>query len=191
MLRSIAFAMLVGSFTASSSSADTSMRVVTTDTLGRFPEVEGSNLEGEQFALPSDFKGELNVVLVAFQREQQSDVDSWMPFLRSVGESRPDLRVYEIPTLGRGYRLMRPFIDGGMRRGIPDRAVRAATITLYIDKTPFRESLRLPDEERIYLLLVDRQGRVHWRTDGRFDERAAAELARRIDETRTTLDARG
>ena len=182
MLRSIVFAVLVGRVIAGPSSTGTVMNAVGADTLGQFPRVEGSNLEGEHFALPSDFKGELNVVLVAFQREQQSDVDSWMPFLKSVGERRPDLRVYEIPTLGRGYRWMRPFIDGGMRRGIPDRAVRAATITLYIDKGPFRESLRLADEERIYVLLVDRQGRVYWRTEGRFDDRAAAELARRIDE---------
>lgn len=162
------------------------MSAVATDTLGRFPSVEGSNLEGERFTLPSDFKGELNVVLVAFKREQQIDVDSWMPFLKSVGERRRDLRIYELPTLGRRYRLMRPFIDGGMRRGIPDAAVRAATITLYIDKAPFRESLRLRDEEHISVLLVDRKGRVFWRAEGRYDERTGAELVRAIDEARPT-----
>lgn len=167
------------------------MNVVAADTLGRFPAVEGSNLEGERFNLPSDFKGELNVVLVAFKREQQSDVDSWMPFLKTLSERRSDLRIYEIPTLGRRYRLMRSFIDGGMRRGIPEAAVRSATITLYIDKSPFRESLRLRDEDRIYVLLVDRQGKVFWRGAGRFDERSAAELARRSEEARSARGAGG
>ena len=174
-------ALLVTTIGAGPSLTGTSMTVVAADTLGRFPLVEGTNLEGERFALPTDFKGELNVVLVAFKREQQTDVDSWTPLLKSVAETRRDLRTYELPVLARGYRLMRPFIDGGMRRGIPDVAVRAATITLYIDKTPFREALRLPDEDRIYVLLVDRRGRVQWRTDGRFDERAGADLVRRID----------
>jgi hypothetical protein len=158
------------------------MSVVATDSLGRFPTVEGSNLEGEHFSLPSDFKGRLNVVLVAFRREQQADVDNWTPFLTTVGERRRDLRIYELPTLGRRYRLMRPFIDGGMRRGIPDAAVRAATITLYIDKAPFRESLRLPEEDRIYVLLVDQKGQVSWRAEGRFDARTGAELVRRLDQ---------
>jgi hypothetical protein len=158
------------------------MSVVATDSLGRFPTVEGSNLEGEHFSLPSDFKGRLNVVLVAFRREQQADVDSWTPFLTTVGERRRDLRIYELPTLGRRYRLMRPFIDGGMRRGIPDAAVRAATITLYIDKAPFRESLRLPEEDRIYVLLVDQKGQVSWLAEGRFDARTGAELVRRLDQ---------
>ncbi|MEO6526422.1 MAG: hypothetical protein ABIP93_07340 [Gemmatimonadaceae bacterium] len=167
------------------------MSVVAADTLGRFPNVEGSNLEGEHFKLPSDFKGELNVVLVAFRREQQIDVDSWMPFLKTVGESRRDVRVYELPTLGRRYRLMRPVIDGGMRRGIPDAAVRAVTITLYIDKAPFRESLRLRHEDRIYVLLVDQRGRVFWRAEGRFDERTGAELVRRMDDARSAHRAGG
>ena len=161
------------------------------DTLGQFPKVDGTSLEGEQFALPTDFKGELNVVLVAFTRGQQADVDTWTPFLKTMAESRPDLRVYELPTLARRYRLVRSLIDGGMRKGIPDVAVRAATITLYIDKSPFRESLQLLDEDRIYVLLVNKQGRVFWRGDGRFDERKGAELVKRSEEVRATHGAGG
>ena len=146
------------------------------DSLGRFPEVEGRNLEGERFVLPRDFGGNINAVVVAFKREQQHDVDTWMPLLKRMGEAHPGLRVYELPTLARRYRLMRSFIDGGMRGGIPDRTVRAATITLYIDKSPFRRALGLADEDRIYVLLVDREGGVHWRTEGAFNVQAGADL---------------
>lgn len=156
-----------------------------TDSVARFPRVEGSNLEGEHFVLPADFKGELNVVLIAFQREQQRDVDSWLPFLKTVTDSRNNVRIYEVPTLGRRYKLMRSFIDGGMRRGIPDKAVREATVTLYIDKTPFRRALQLADEDRIYVVLVDREGRVHWRADGPFTEESGATLMRRIESLAT------
>jgi hypothetical protein len=185
MLRATVCALLLTGLIAGESPTRSTMRAVPADTLGHFPSVEGRNLDDRRFDLPADFEGELNVVLVAFTRGQQGDVDSWMPFLKSVTEPRRSVRVYELPTLGRRYRLMRSFIDGGMRRGIPDPAVRAATITLYIDKEPFRDSLRLRDEDRIYLLLVDRRGVVHWRAEGRFDPRAGAELVRRIDEPRT------
>ena len=150
------------------------------DSLGVFPRVTGSNLEGRRFALPSALEGTLNIVVVAFKREQQADVDTWMPFLGSAAAAHPGLRVYEIPTLARGYRMMQSFIDGGMRRGIPDPAVRAATITLYIDKTPFKRALRISNEERIHVLLVDRDGRVHWRAEGAFDPARGAELAQRL-----------
>ena len=130
MSLSVVFAMIASSIVAGSATGGADTVGVAADTLGRFPSVEGSNLEGERFTLPTSFKSPLNVVLVAFKREQQGDVDTWMPFLRTLRENRRDLSVYELPTLGRRYRVMRSFIDGGMRRGIPDSTVRAATITL-------------------------------------------------------------
>ena len=153
---------------------------MTVDTLGTFPRTAGRNLEGWKFTLPFDLEGKRNVVVIAFKREQQADVDTWMPFLGKVSAAHPELRVYEIPTLARGYRLMQSFIDGGMRRGIPDPAVRAATITLYIDKAPFKRALRISDEDRIHVLLVDRDGRVHWRAEGPFDPAAAEQLVERV-----------
>lgn len=146
------------------------------DTAAVFPAVEGRNLDGRVFKLPTDFDGDLNVVLVAFQREQQADVDTWTPALKTLAARRPGLRVYELPTLGRRYRLMRSFIDGGMRGGIPDSAVRAATITLYIDKSPFKRALGIPSEDDIQIFLVDRTGRIHWRARGRFADGAGADL---------------
>lgn len=174
MLRPTIYALLTATLAGRPSMQSPDPRAP--DDVGRFPRVEGSNLEGDRFVLPADFGGEINVVLVAFKRDQQHDVDTWMPLLKRIADANTGLRVYELPTLGRRYRLMRSFIDGGMRAGIPDRAVRAATVTLYIDKSPFRRALGLRDEDRIYVLLVDREGRVHWRTDGAFDAKAAAEL---------------
>jgi len=185
-------AVLVATLATRSQSRGQTMPNTAADSLGRFPRVEGSNLEGEHFTLPTDFKGELNVVLIAFAREQQRDVDGWMPFLKTIAEARSDVRVYEIPILGRRYRLMRSFINGAMRRGIADQAVRAATVTLYIDKAPFRGALNLPDEDRIYVLLVDREGKVHWRADGRFGAESGAELMRHLGRVRpNTGDAGG
>lgn len=151
------------------------------DSTTRFPRVEGTNLEGRLFDLPSGFEGELNVVIVAFQRVQQNDVDTWLPFLTSAAAARSDLRVYELPTLNRAYRFARSFIDGGMSRGIPSRATREATITLYIDKTPFKRALGIANEASIRVLLVSRDGRVLWQTNGVHDERSAARLTAAID----------
>ncbi|MEP6999113.1 MAG: hypothetical protein ABI969_01460 [bacterium] len=144
------------------------------DSLARFPAVSGDNLNGKRFDLPREFEGALNLVVIAFQREQQRDVDGWMPFLKTLANDRNDVRIYELPTLGRRYRLVRSFIDGGMRGGIPDTAVRAATITLYIDKTPFRRALGLGNEGRIYVLAVDRDGRIHARAAGLFTPTSGA-----------------
>ena len=131
-----------------------------------FPTVEGQNLSGRDFALPGAFEGCVNLVFVAFKRHQQDDVDTWLPVAARLAREYPTLRFYELPTLGRGMRLMRPFIDGGMRSGIPDKGQRDRTITLYIDKDGFRRSLRLESEDTVYALVVDRAGRVLARVDG-------------------------
>jgi len=92
----------------------------------------------------------------------------------------PGFQYYELPTIDRLNPLFRWFIDNGMRRGIPDSSARSRTITLYLDKPSFRKALSLPDEKRIYAILVDRSGRVLWRTEGDFDEAKAASLQRAL-----------
>ena len=65
---------------------------------------------------------------------------------------------------------------------IPDPAARARTITLYLDKERFRQALGLPDEEHIYLLLIDRDGRVHWQTRGPYSPEKASPLMAAVEE---------
>ena len=150
------------------------------DSATHFPAVTGRSLTGRTYHLPADFEGDRNLVLVAFKRHQQEDVDTWAPHLRPLAARDSTLRVYELPTIGHGYAWMRGFIDGGMRRGIPDSSVRAATITLYINKTPFRDTLGIAGEDRIHVLLVDRTGRILWRAEGRYAPDAMADLEHRL-----------
>jgi len=142
----------------------------------RFPQVEGKNLQERTMRLPADFAGERNLVLIAFQRAQQADVDTWMPFAQSLASRDSSLRYYELPVLGSGYTIIRGWIDGGMRGGIPDTAARARTITLYIHKFPFRQALGLGKENTIYAVLVDKAGLVLWRASGVYTEEFGAEL---------------
>ena len=136
----------------------------------RFPKLTATNLENREFHLPQDFAGERNLVLIAFQRDQQKSLDTWLREMPRFQQADAGFQYYELPTIDRLNGLARWFIDSGMRRGIPDKNARARTITLYIDKKPFEESLQLPTEQTVYALLVDRSGKVLWRAEGPFDE---------------------
>lgn len=142
---------------------------------GKFPQLTASNLEKQTLSLPGDFAGDCNLLLIAFQREQQKNVDTWLHEMKRF-ESSPGFHYYELPTIDRLNPVVRWFIDSGMRRGIPDRKARARTITLYLDKSSFRRALNLPDEKQIYAVLTDRTGRVLWRAEGDFDEAKALSL---------------
>ena len=151
-------------------------RPVPTPALTVFPAVRASNLNGRSFDLPGDFEGERNLVILAFQREQQALVDSWSPAIANLLARYADLCFYELPTISRGNLLFRAWLDGAMRAGIPARPARDHTITLYLDKAAFRQALDLPHEDTIYVLLFDRAGRVLWRSNGKHTAQLAGEL---------------
>jgi hypothetical protein len=146
-----------------------------------FPVISGSNLSGRNMTLPRDFEGRLNVVIVAFFREQQLLVDSWSPILRELRKKHADLHVYELPTISRGYIWMKWIIDNGMRSGIKDPDTRDHTITLFTDTGKFRKELDLPTDRTIYLLLVDSKGVVVWKTAGSMTDAGAKSLMEKVD----------
>lgn len=146
-----------------------------------FPTVQGENLEGRVFTLPTDLKGTYNLLFIAFQREQQADIDRWVPLVKQLLKQYPALAYYELPTIYRGNPLFRWWVNTGMRMGIPDREAREATITLYLDKPAFRKALAINDEERIYVLLVNRNGDVYWRAEGPYTEEKGQGLRRALE----------
>jgi len=137
---------------------------------GKFPALESETLEKQVVQLPQDFRGERNLLLIAFERDQQKDIDTWLTQMKRYEDIDRDFRYYEIPTIEKMNRFMRWFINTGMRHGVPDKKARERTITLYIDKEPFKKSLQIPDEKKIYAMVVDRSGNVLWRATGPYDE---------------------
>jgi|GEM_PF-307616 len=142
----------------------------------RFPNVEGKNLEGEKFSLPKDFKGEANLAIVAFQRWHQDLVDPWIGVAKELTAEHEGFKYYELPTIYRGNPLFRFWLDKGMASGIPSLEARKATITLYLDKAEFRESLGIPNEETIHLFLVRADGSVTFHIEGKMTDEKVKEL---------------
>jgi hypothetical protein len=131
-----------------------------------FPSLEATDLNKRKLQLPGGLAGEVNILLVAFQREQQDDINTWLPLLPALVKRNPKLAYYEIPVISRSNFLLRWVINNGMRGGIPDKEQRARTITLYLDKKPFLKALEISSEDQIYVLLVNKSGEVLWRTEG-------------------------
>ncbi len=135
----------------------------------QFPTVSGDDLLRRRVTVPSGLEGKLKLLLIAFQRWHQDLVDSWLPAVAQLEARHPELRHYELPVLPSMGWLSRTFINEGMRAGIPDQHTRAATITLYTDKSAFMEALDLPGDHTIYVLLLDSDGNVLWREAGAFE----------------------
>jgi hypothetical protein len=141
-----------------------------------FPVVSGYNLDREEIEFPRDFGGDLNLVIVPFQQYQQTIVNTWIPFAQQTERDTPGFMYYELPTIYNLPAFARGFINEGMRAGIPDQTARERTITLYLDKDPFKAALGIQDEDDIHLFLVDRQGEILWRSSGAYTEGKADAL---------------
>jgi hypothetical protein len=150
-----------------------------------FPTLSATNLEGQRFQLPNDLKGELNIVIIAFKREHQELVEEWVPFLTILVQNNPSLAFYELPTLNSSYLLIRWMINGGMRSGISDKEARERTITLYTNKKEIKRQLNIPNEETIYIILIDKNGRIIWRTNDKYTEEKAQELEKVLEKYKT------
>ena len=130
----------------------------------RFPSITGRNLLDKTIRIPEDLRSMRNLVIVAFRRYQQVQVDSWIEPLSEI--ENEDFKFLEVPTLGTPYRLMRPIIDGGMKGGIPDPEARERTVTVYLDKKDLKNRLSIDTEDYIRLFLLDRGGEILWREEG-------------------------
>lgn len=131
-----------------------------------FPAVRGENLNKRPFELPEGFDAPYNVVMVAFFQRQQDDVNTWLPAAESIAKDHANVEYYELPTISAQWGLVRGWVDGGMRSGIPAFAARERTITLYTDTAQFRKIAGIEDPERIWVGLVDRAGVIHWSARG-------------------------
>jgi hypothetical protein len=146
-----------------------------------FPSLKGMNLEGDDFLLPQDLAGELNIVVIAFKRKQQDDVNTWLEALANYVSKTEDLELYELPTMKKFNILMRLNINNGMRYGIASKESRENTISLYIDKASFKSRLEIANEDNIQTLLINKQGKILWRTSGIADQSKIASLKEKTE----------
>jgi hypothetical protein len=143
---------------------------------GQFPPLQSETLNQKAVSLPQDFGGRRSILLIAYKMNQQSVVDSWLPFLNTVAGKYKGVRFYELPTIGSSMGFMRGFIDGGMRNGIADSATRDRTITLYTDVAALQSSLGISGTSTIHAVVIDKSGRVLAVVKGPFSKEGAAQL---------------
>ena len=138
--------------------------------------------EALPLALPRGLPAERTLALVAFQRHQRSEVQSWIDGLR-LHEGR--IAWIKMPVLDDpGNERERRRIEDRILARHPDPAARARLMPLFTDRAAFIRAARLSGADHASVLVLDRDGRVLARAEGEFDEAKAQAL-------RETLLAQG
>ncbi len=134
--------------------------------LGEFPAIQATSLDKAKLHLPQDFAGQFNLVVISFAREQQQEVDTWIPVARQIQTSHSTFSYYELSAMAKENLLYRWWFDAALRSDTTDKDLRSRILTVYVSKLKFQKSLHIADEKRVVALLVDRTGKVYWRADG-------------------------
>lgn len=152
------------------------------DPVGTLPSVESTTVTGQPFVVPTDFTADWNIVLLAFTREQQAEVDTWAELGVELEQRIANVRYYEIPVLPEMEPAMRKRVNMGMRIGLASNDVRTRAVTLFLEREPFLEPIGIESTETAHVLFVDREGQVYLRRAGPRSDEVEAELMQLVDE---------
>lgn len=134
-----------------------------------FPELGGRALSGREIVFPGSVAGLVTLLALAFRRQAQAQVDSWVePFVRTFGQ-REGCAFFEVPMLAGSWKLLAGWIDGGMRGGIP-AGRHDHVVTYYGELGGYTRALRMADRSLCYCFLLDRKGVIRWTGKGFADE---------------------
>lgn len=133
-----------------------------------FPRLKAETLSGIKVIYPDDVQGKVTLLLLAFKRETQQKIDSWLEAFLDEFSADTSVQFFEIPMLAKRWKLLAPIIDGGMRSGIP-REKHGSVTTFYGDINSYRELLSMKDTSDCFVFLLDKEGTIQWRSHGAAD----------------------
>ena len=145
-----------------------------------FPRIVAATLSGTTLVLPDSLDTSLGIVMLAFRRHAQAVVDSWMTPLARRLAGHDVVRLYEVPMLAGGWRVMSGFIDNGMRSGIPAHK-HGMVATYYGDVHRVRAALGIHDLDSAYIYLMKADGEIQWHAEGWAAPRRIEELLEHVD----------
>lgn len=134
------------------------------------PTVTAYTLGKNRTTLPKDFTAPLNLLILSFERDQQGDVEGWLPSLNAMKSAHPEFQYWVLPIFPPENGLYRWWLNSSLRNSAPDPKILGHTVPLYVNKARFLRSLEISSEKNIALLLTDRSGKVQWATWGSYSD---------------------
>ena len=145
----------------------------------QLPPLKGEFLSGRTAVLPQAASGRVALLMFGFSYDSRFQVEAWAKRFRQDFGAKTGVTFFEIPMIGGMARMGKWFIDSGMRRGTP-KADHENVITVYGGTDAWKQRVGFHDPKAAYLVLIDQQGRVTWRSAGSLDEQRYRALSSEV-----------
>lgn len=151
------------------------------DAQDRFPSLRGELADGRTLDLPGEPRTPYTVIGLAIGQKAQADLESWYEpaYLRFVAKhglfaSAYQTQVYFVPLFtGLNKGAYEPSLKKFRKGAAPE--VLDHVVFAKAELEEVREALRLKDRDVPYFFVIDREGRIIHRSQGRFtDEKLEA-----------------
>lgn len=124
-----------------------------------FPAVTVLDLNGQEHALATEWRGHGGVVIMGFAHDAREGMDRWV---EALGLNEADADWIELPVIGDVNAMVRPMIRSGMRTRYASTARRAHVAPVFDGAA----ALRRTGAAEIEVLVIDANGEVLVRTAG-------------------------
>lgn len=143
--------------------------------MGRLPTLHAKRLNQQPIALPHGLPAGRTLALVAFQRGQRGEVESWIKGMRlRENDSIPWLKM---PVLDDpGSESARGVIESGMLARHVGEIDRARLVPVFTNRDAFIRAAGLSSPDHAWVLVIGRDGQVLARVEGEYNEEKAQAL---------------
>jgi hypothetical protein len=141
------------------------------------PQISGEALSGRSIGLPAAASGNPAVVIFSFSKTAGNDARTWNE--RLARDFPKDVSSYTIIMLESVPKPFRGMALSGIKSSMP-RSVQDRTIVLYRDELLWKQRLAFSVDSHAYVVLLNPDGRIAWRSEGAFTEGAYAQMKDRL-----------
>jgi hypothetical protein len=143
--------------------------------MGRLPVLAAKRPDHQAVLLPQGLPAERTLALVAFQRTQRSEVQSWIDGLR-LEEDRTIAWLRMAVLNDPGNEQAREAIEARLSERTSSGTDRSRLVRVFTDRDAFVRAAGLTSAEHAWVLVLNRDGKVLARAEGAFDEDKARAL---------------
>ena len=144
------------------------------------PNLEGESLAGKNVELPRDAAHNVAVIALGFSRNSQYSIEKWMKPFKQDFKNTPGVVAYTVPVIeGSMGRLAKPFITGGMRKGV-SKEDQGTFVVVFTSSNDWRQRMQLTADNLGYIVLIDQQGKVVWVYRQPYSDDAYNQLAKQV-----------
>jgi hypothetical protein len=140
--------------------------------------IKGTSLSGHEITLPAAAEGHVAVLCIGFSHASENQIRPWVTRIRNMSRPNP-VELYQVAELQDAPRFVRGMIIHGMKSGIPP-AEHDHFVVLYNGEKELKDAVGFNRGDDAYVLLLNRNGAVQWKTHGEVNDQAASELATQI-----------